>query len=208
MADLMIPCFVEDDAHRAFFDALLARLSAEEGWGPRVVRAEFRSSAHGRGAAMSALERYLRDARVGRAPVQPLLVILVDGNCERSASRKRAILRLAGAQGFPADAVVVGVPDPHIERWLLDGQALKAGVDPKIAVHVPKHKCERNRYKSALREAFRGADIHPPAGGVEYSADIVPHLDLERPGCGDSALKVFADDLRAALRRLRGSGAA
>ena len=152
---------------------------------------------------MTSLRSYLGDVRRGRAIASPLLVILLDGNCTRSQERKRQVLEVAERYGLAGDQVVVGVPDPHIERWFLDGPALKKGVGPEAEVHAPHYKCERQRYKIALRDAFKPTGIAPLAGGVEYASDIVPHLALDPPVCGDEALKDFANELRAALRRLR-----
>jgi hypothetical protein len=102
------------------------------------------------------------------------------------------------------DSIVARVPDPHIQRWFLDGAALKLGVGSAVAGALPRCKCEAGLYKKALRDAFP-AEIVPLAGGVEYAEDIMPHLDLMSPRCGDDALKDFANDLRSALRRLAGS---
>ncbi|MHC4066546.1 MAG: hypothetical protein ACYSUI_18885 [Planctomycetota bacterium] len=202
MARLVIPCFVEDDGHEAFLRALVRRLSSEEGGHHEAVQADFRSSAGGRGKALSSLRQYLRDVRRGYVSARPILAVVLDGNCQESKATRRKVLELADDSGLAPDQVLVGVPDPHIERWYLDQHALQQGVNAEIRIQAPGYKCERGRYKAALRKAFEPAGITPLAGGVEFASEILPHMDLEHPACGDQALKDFAYELRAALRRL------
>ncbi len=130
------------------------------------------------------------------------MIVMIDGNCHGPAERKREMLDIADKLGVANDHLVFGVPDPHIERWLLDQSALQTVVRADIRVDAPEYKCERDLYKRRLREALNGVGISPLAGGVEYAATIMQHVDLMKPGCGDSQIPEFADGLRRLCRRL------
>ncbi|MCK4658048.1 MAG: hypothetical protein KAV82_00870 [Phycisphaerae bacterium] len=200
---LRILCFVEDAAHERFLEALIKRLAREEGWGPEDAKPEFRVNRRGVGAVLTGLRSYLHDVRKGIDISCPLVVVLLDGNCQTANARKKEVLRKAKDYGLSSDQITIGVPDPHIERWFLDAQALQQGVDHAATPSAVPYKCERGRYKAALREAFKSTGIIPLFGGVEYARDIVPHLELDQPACGDQTLHDFAHDLRLALRRLK-----
>lgn len=203
MADLVIPCFVEDSAHRAFLGALIDRLLKEEGLDPDFLSPDFRNSTGGRGKAVTSLKRYFLDIKKGLATADPILIIMLDGNCQGANERKQEILKYAESYGLSRDQLVVGIPDPHVERWFLDSKALQAGVDHSATATQIKYKCERDVYKKALLDSFSRAGIFPQAGGTEYADDIIPHMNLYNPACGDRALKNFVQDLRASIKRLR-----
>lgn len=95
--------------------------------------------------------------------------------------------------------MVLAVPDPHVERWLLlDGAAFKAvfgqGCD------APDRKCDRDRYKQRLVEAIRGTGVTPSVGGIEYAEDIVRAMDVDRAMQADRSFARFVDGLRAELQ--------
>ena len=134
MPDLVL--FVEDFAHREVIGALVRRLVAELGL---EVRLEWRSARHGYGRVVSEFKEYLRDLGRQRVPVPDLIVVATDANCRGLNERTREI----GHPDAPAP-LVLAIPDPHIERWLLlDGAAFKTvfgrGCD------APDQKCDRDR---------------------------------------------------------------
>src|SRR5262249_31307595 len=155
-----------------------------EGWQPSSVHPDFRSSTRG-SAVFQAIQDYFSDLRKGLVSAQPILIMLLDGNCHGANKRKKEVLTRAARYQLSPDQLLIEVPDRHIERWFLDEKALRAAVDDAIVVDMPVYKCQRAYYKNALRKAFRAADIFPLAGGVEYAADIMPHLMLDRPSCSD-----------------------
>ena len=75
--------------------------------------------------------------------------------------------------------MVLAIPDPHIERWLLlDGAAFKAVFG--TGCDAPDLKCERNHYKRQLMDAIQSAGTTPRLGGIEYAEEIVQHMNLDR----------------------------
>ena len=106
----------------------------------------------------------------------------------------------AGRPQAAVSPVVLAVPDPHIERWLLlDGAAFKSvfgrGCD------APDQKCDRGRYKHQLSEASRATNVVPRLGGIEYAEDIVQHMDIDRAAGADPSLRRFVDELRGVFRQ-------
>ena len=81
--------------------------------------------------------------------------------------------------GDPPAPLILAIPDPHVERWLLlDGAAFKSvfgrGCD------APDRKCDRGRYKRRLAESIVAAGVTPILGGIEFAEDIVQCMDIER----------------------------
>lgn len=140
------------------------------------------------------LERYLRDLRTQGSPWPHLIVVATDTNCQGFRERVRRI----DPENPPAP-VVLAVPDPHVERWLLlDGAAFRQvfghGCD------APDRKCSRNRYKDLLIAAIRAAGHTPLLGGIEYAEDIVRNMDIDRAARADDAFDRFVTDLRTTVR--------
>ena len=188
-----IALFVEDFAHQQVVGALVRRLADEYGID---VRLEWRSAVRGHGRVVQELGRYLRDlARGGGRP--DLIIVGTDANCRGLNERVREI----GSPDAPA-SIVLAVPDPHIERWLLlDGAAFRTvfgrGCD------APDRKCSRDLYKQRLIQAIHAAGITPTLGGIEFAKDIVQHMDVERAMRADRSLERFVGELRSAFHRWR-----
>lgn len=189
--------FVEDAAHEAFIAAVVARLlDDEQCWADVSVR----NAVGGRGAVLAALRNYVRDLAAGRESFAEILIVAIDGNCQGVQVVARDIREIATREKFPG-RVVVAVPNPHIELWYLaDGRAVfevigAAGSQPAL----PAFKCERARYKTLLREAFRAGEIDPPAGGSEYGADVAAVLDLERARTTCDELGAFIAEAKSAF---------
>ena len=185
-----IALFVEDFAHRQIIGALVRRLAEERGIDARL---DWRSAVRGHGRIVRELGDYLRDLarQGGRTP--DLIVVATDANCSGFAERAREI----GSRDAPAP-MVLAIPDPHVERWLLlDGAAFKAVFGRGCA--APDLKCSRDRYKQVLAEAIRTAGVIPSLGGIEYADDIVRHMDIARAARADRSFARFVDAIRAAL---------
>ena len=186
-----VALFVEDDAHRRVVGALLRRLADESGL---TVRLDWRSAVRGHGRVVQEFRRYLGDlATQGGHP--DLIVVATDANCIGLQRRIRDIDASAAVS-----PLVLAVPDPHIERWLLlDGAAFKSvfgkGCD------APDKKCDRGRYKHQLFEAIRAAGVVPQLGGIQYAEDIVQHMDIESAARGDPSFRRFVDEVRRLFRQ-------
>ena len=117
-----IVLFVEDFAHRQIIGPLVERIAGEQ---DVAMRLDWRSAVRGHGQVARELGDYLRD--VGRqGEPWPHLIVVANRrrNCKGLNERGKEIERCIGQAPAP---VVLAVPDPHVERWLLlDGAAFKA----------------------------------------------------------------------------------
>jgi hypothetical protein len=111
--------------------------------------------------------------------------------------------REIGRQDAPVP-MILALPDPHIERWLLlDGAAFKAVFG--MGCDAPDRKCDRGRYKQRLVEAIYATGTIPGLGGIEYAEDIVQRINkrinIGRATRADSSFGRFVADLRDTFRR-------
>ena len=189
-----VALFVEDNAHQQVVGALLRRMADESGL---AVRLDWRNAVGVRGQVVQELKRYLNDlTRQGGHP--DLIVVATDANCMGLQRRMRDIDASAAVS-----PVVLAIPDPHIERWLLlDGAAFKAvfgrGCD------APDQKCDRGRYKHQLFEAIRATGVVPQLGGVQYADEIVRHMDIDATARADASLHRFVEERRRVFRQWEG----
>ena len=182
-----IALFVEDDAHRKVIETLVYRIAGE--YGVRV-QLDWRNVIGGYGRVIAELDDYLRDLKRQGTPWPDLLVVATDANCKGLNERAREI-------GGRDDVVpvVLALPDPHIERWLLlDGAAFKAVLGR--GCDAPDLKCDRNHYKERLIEAILAAGIRPSLGGIEYAEEIMQRINIGRAARLDKSFERFVTDLR------------
>ncbi|MEA2603081.1 MAG: opine dehydrogenase [Acidobacteriota bacterium] len=195
-----ISLFVEDFGQEEFLSALIERLAREE---QVVVMVRRRSVRGGRGRALAELAQYVRDIGRSREALPDFLVVVSDANCKGNVARRKEVEHAAaGLEQSHPGLLVLAVPDPHVERWMLvDSRAFKAvfgrGCD------APDAKCAKDRYKQVLLDAIRAAGIVPPLGGMEFARDIVDHLDLERADNLDGSLGQAVAALRNRFRNSR-----
>ena len=166
-----IALFVEDYAHQQIIGALVRRVAVEC---DIEVRLKWRVAVGGHGKVIAELNFYMRDLKRQGSPWPALIVVATDANCKGLNERTREI----GGRDEPAP-MILAIPDPHIERWLLlDGAAFKAvfgkGCD------APDQKCDRGRYKQRLIEAIYATGTIPRLGGIEYAEDIVEQIRKRR----------------------------
>lgn len=182
--------FCEDDGHRSVVSALIRRVCAEYGLRDEIIPY---NSTGGFGSALESLKRYVSDLRRERERLFDCIVVAIDANCSGYNEKQKEIREIvADLRGF----TVMAIPDPHVERWLLlDGSAFRQAVG--VGCQAPDEKCQKNRYKSILRNSFEDAEIFPVFHGIEWAEDIVANMDL-RPGRNmDRSLGNFLDDLRS-----------
>jgi hypothetical protein len=191
---LRVELFCEDSAHESCARALVARIARE---------LEIDVSIH-TATASSGIPRLKRELRAfqslvaRRAGTPHLLVLLVDANAVGPATRRREIEGVLDAAVFPE--VVIGTPNPCVERWLLaDPTSFAAtfGVQPDLGP-----ASARNTWKNRLVSALEAADEIVMQGGAEFAEEIIAPMDFYRAGQADSTIQVFTDELRAALRRI------
>ena len=187
-----VALFVEDYAHRQVIGALVERIA----WDCQVrVRLDWRNAIGGHGRVVAELEGYMRNLLAQGGPFPDLVVVATDANCRGLSDRLQEIGRW---EVIPAP-VILAVPDPHIERWLLlDGAAFKVvfgrGCD------APDQKCDRRRYKELLIKAIHATGTVPRLGGIEYAEDIVQEMDIERAAQLDKSFRRFVEALRNRCR--------
>lgn len=186
-----IVLFGEDSAHRLIVGEFARRILGDFG---RVPDLKWRSSVGGHARVVDAFGRYVRKIREGSESFPEFVVVATDANCIGHSARTAAF------DGFSCPfRLVLAIPDPHVERWLLlDGAAIRAvfgkGID------APDKKCERGRYKRMLSEAARASGESSTMGGIEYTAEIVRHMDLDRAARADRSFGRFVADARAAIK--------
>lgn len=204
MGEIRIGYFLEDIGQERFLTALVNRVAREIGLPSRRLRHEVRNATGGRGTALSALRRFLRDVNHEREGPFALLVVAIDGDCHSYRERRDEIRAIVEQSGYPG-SVICAVPNPHIERWYLaDPPGLQQVLEVGSIPEVPSYKCERGRYKQALRDAIRQTGIIAPLGGLEYGPDIAEAIDLYAVGKADAGFKHFVDELQAGLASFTG----
>ena len=186
-----IALFGEDNAHEQVIGALVRRMAVEYNI---PIRLNWRNAVGGHGKVTTELDDYLRDLKRQGSPWPDLIVVATDANCKGLNERTREIVQ----PDAPAP-MILAIPDPHIERWLLlDGAAFKAvfgkGCD------APDQKCARDRYKQRLIEAIRAAGTTPRIGGIEYAEDIIQKININRAAREDRSFNRFVSDLRNTFR--------
>jgi hypothetical protein len=181
-----IALFVEDYAHRQVIGALVQRIAEES---DVAIQLDWRNAVGGHGKVITELNNYMRDLR-RQGDLRPdLIVVATDANCKGLNERMREI----SGRDEPAP-MILAIPDPHIERWLLlDGAAFKNVFGKGCA--APDQKCDRDRYKQRLIEAIHATGTIPILGGIEYAEDIVQQININRVAQADRSFRRFVEEL-------------
>jgi len=196
-----VDLFIEDRAHEEFLRPLIGRVAAEENV-PVTVRVRSARGGHGRAIREFELYQTVLENEAAFTIAPDLVIVGIDGNCTTFAKKRAEIL--AAAHESTRHRLVAACPDPHVERWYLSDPAsfqVVVGQRPNVG----RKKCARDYYKDLLAKTVRQAGHPATLGGLEFAREIVEALDLYRAGRGDKSLKAFLDDLRAGLRRQRGT---
>ncbi len=188
-----IICFFEDVAHERFIKTIIKRVAQQVGIQAKI---SVRSATHG-SRVWRELEQYLRDIKKKAEPMPDVLVVVIDGDCQKEMQVRRRVQGLTSKYGFPNEFVVCAIPNPHIERWYLEDQQALVQVIPNAKPQKLRYKCERDWYKRALVETIRRAGIEPLLGGAEYGDEIARSLNPSRL---DPSFRNFWDELCSVLR--------
>jgi hypothetical protein len=190
---LSITLFAEDYGHESFLTPLLERMAAQYSV---TVTIRSYSVRGGHGQVVKELKEYVNDLLAFKENLPDLVLIATDANCQGFAKRSKQLNKVAAPV---CHRLVMAVPDPHIERWLmLDSAAFKQVLGK--ACPAPDQKCNRDRYKSLLAQAVVDSGAAPLLGGMEYAEDIVREMDLERVRKQDESLSNLMDDLDSCFR--------
>lgn len=188
MADIVL--FGEDRAHQAIIGALVGRLS-----GVPASQLAWQSATGGHGRVVGEFVAYAREVGEGRMPCPDVVVVATDANRKGFAERARAFS--PGESGLP---LVLAIPDPHVERWLLpDSGAFRAVLGR--GCDAPDRKCDRDRYKRLLVDAVLAAKQNPVLDGIGFAEEIVQGMDMGSASRVDRSFGRFVADMRSALRR-------
>ena len=107
-----------------------------------------------------------------------LLVVLADANDIGPAARRQELDAVIDHMLFPE--VVIGTPDPYVERWLL--------ADPVSFAELfgaePDNRGARDReaWKTRLERVLRDAGEVVIHGGAEFATEIFDVMDFYRAG--------------------------
>ncbi len=187
MAEIVL--FGEDHAHQAIIGTLVGRLS-----GVPPSRLTWRSTTRGHARVVEAFAAYSREVENGKTSRPDVVVVATDANCKGFAERAKAFS--PGESRLP---LVLAIPDPHVERWLLlDGGAFRAAVGR--GCDASDRKCDRDRYKRLLVNAVLAADRNPRLGGIDFAEKIAQRMDLRRAARADRSFGRFVSDMRLALK--------
>jgi hypothetical protein len=191
-----VEVFAEDAAHEAFLLPFIKRLAAQEHMVPEI---SVRTALGGHGRVLSEFDLFGKLVSSGRLTVPDFIVVCIDANCRKYAQAREEIVNRTDAS--LRGCVAVACPDPHIERWYMGDPECFASV-VGVAPSLPRRKCQRDSYKSALMNAIRQAGHLAPLGGIEFASELVDQMDLFRACRGDKSLKAFTDELKGTLTRL------
>lgn len=192
-----IALLVEDDAHQKVIGGMVQRLADNHSI---LVKLNWLNAEGGHGRVIQVLRHYMRDLTRHSNPVPDLIIVATDANCSGLNEQVREINRVAASVNTPLPPMVLAVPDPYIERWLLlDGAAFSRVLGR--GCNAPEQKCSRDLYKDRLVQAVLAAGIEPGLGGIEFAEDIVREMDMERAKQADRSLQIFLDSLSAQFRQ-------
>lgn len=151
----------------------------------------------GHGRVIKELRQYQRNLQHNRENLPDLIIVGTDGNCKKPPQREREI-NLVIPDNF-THLVISAIPDPHIERWLLLDSAAFRTVFGR-GCPAPDQKCERDRYKRLLLNAIHEAGIDASSTDVEYMADLVREMNLQRMEQTDSSIGRLLEALQRRFR--------
>ncbi|MBI2913688.1 MAG: hypothetical protein HYY03_07185 [Chloroflexi bacterium] len=199
VASLSLALFLEDIGQMRFVNSLIKRVATEHS-PPLDVEAVTRNATGGKARVVAELRRYLRDLILGE-DVPDILVIAVDCDCQSRTRLARALTQLVN-EASVASCLVLGLPEPHVERWYLADQAAIQRVTRAPGMPaLPPPRCRKDLFKRALSDAFAAGGLYPPLGGIEYAEEIVREMDLAVAAASDSSLNAFVGGLRSCFQR-------
>lgn len=194
MAEIRVVLFCEDLGHESFIRPLLRRLGREEGVD---VVADVKNSRGGIGRAASELRAWQRFVAI-RGGLPDLLLVLLDANSDGPAARRRQAMEVVDTALFPR--VVIGTPDPYIERWYFADEVVfrrVAGGDPPSVEELARN---RRAWKSALRRSIEASGQFLLNDVADLAPEIVEAMDLYAAAKAAPTLGQLVHDLRMALR--------
>lgn len=189
-----IALFGEDFAHQTVVGTLVQRIARDFELNTHL---RWISSVGGHGKVFTEIRLYLQELKRSAGPYPGVIIVATDANCRGLNERTREFEALASQV-----PIVLAIPDPHVERWLLlDGAEFRyvfgRGCD------LPPYKCERDEYKKLLVSNIHEAGVEPTIGGIEFGSDLIMAMDIDRAAQVDPSLNRFVTDLRRIFRQFQ-----
>lgn len=194
MAERHAVLFCEDLGHESFARPLLRRLGREEGVD---VVLDVKNSRGGIGRATSELRAWQRFVAL-RGDRPDLLLVILDANSDGPATRRRQVQDVIDGSLFPH--VVVGTPDPYVERWYFADEAVFRTVAGGSPPGVAELAHSRRARKNALRRSMEASGEFLLNDVADLAPEIVGQMDLYAAARAVPTLGQLVQDLRMALR--------
>ena len=187
-----IALFGEDFAHQEVIGALVRRLASEIGI---EVQLDWRNAVGGHGRVLQGFKNYLRDLRHQPGLQVDAVIVATDANCK--GEKRRKDFRNLDAH----TNLVLAIPEPHVERWLLlDSSAFRKVLGKGCT--APDKKCDRDLYKQRYAQSVYDAGVTPQLGGLEHAQEIVAAMDLDKVA-KDKSFGQFLDEIRSLFQGWR-----
>ena len=194
-----ITVFCEDTFHENFVGAMLRRFESDY-----RVGSSFRILSARGGLARMHFEfgEFMRDLGRGRGGLPDLLLVVLDANCLGYNERKRVMDRVVETYPQFQQIVSYGIPDPHIERWMLVDETAFRTVFGRGCT-LPALSCAKHEYKRLLLKEIRASGVEPILGGEEYAEDIVMAMNLGHAEVSEPSLGLFLRALKGQFNQWR-----
>jgi hypothetical protein len=194
-----INVFCEDSFHENFVGAMLRRFESDY-----HVGSTFRIlSARGGLPKMHwEFAEFLRDLGKGRLPRPDSVVVVLDANCLGYNERKQVMEHVVEAYPQFQQIISYGIPDPHIELWMLVDEAAFRHVFGRGCT-LPALNGAKDEYKRLLLKEIRASGIEPILGGEEYAEDVVNAMNLGQAEVREPSLGLFLKALKAQFNQWR-----
>lgn len=194
MRDISIFC--EDSGHEKVITGLLRKILPYPDFNLKVL-----SARNGKGRALAELQTYLVQIQRGIIHAPVAVVAAIDANCKGYNGKKKEIDERK-PKGFPDHIPFIhAIPDPHVERWVLnDSAAFKAVFGKGCA--APDQKCEKDRYKDILNRAIIAAGGEITISWTEHAEALIEHMDIDHLCRVDESVEKFIVECRAAFKVL------
>ena len=190
--------FVEDNAQEQIIPGLFIRIASNHGIARGDLDIHVPSSRGG--GSIKALKEYLKD--YGDELVADCIVLGSDGNCKGLNEKRKQLEK--NLQKVECDfTLILTIPDPHIEHWyLLDSNALSLAVGESVTDHAPRKKCEKNHYKTLLKDAIQSSGVIPLQGGAEYGSEIANEINLYKASKAEQGFAFFEEQVKSWAKSL------
>ncbi len=101
ISELNIGYFLEDVGQESFVKALVTCVASDIGFDSEGLNHDVRNATGGKRLAMTELKRFLRDVKKRHAFPFDVLVVAIDGNCQRYREKRDEIAKIVQQTNYP-----------------------------------------------------------------------------------------------------------